>query len=198
MTFVARGSSETKAQARARVRAARGTRTSPERAAAAEGIARHALPLVPDEPVVLGAYVSLPAEPGTGPLLDGLHRSGHRVLLPRVVGAALEWVAWSAATPMTRGAFGIEEPAGDRVPGDLAGVAVLFVPALSVDRAGRRLGQGGGFYDRTLAQVPTHADGGPLRVACVFADEIVDTVPHEPHDLRVDIALTQFGIIRFP
>ena len=73
----------------------------------------------------------------------------------------------------------------------------MFVPGLAVDRSGHRLGQGGGYYDRTLASVPSHADGGPLLVIVLFDDEVRDEVPYEPHDCRVDAALTPGGVVRF-
>jgi 5-formyltetrahydrofolate cyclo-ligase len=88
-----------------------------------------------------------------------------------------------------------------RPPGDPLGldtvrrVDLLLVPALAVDTAGRRLGQGGGSYDRVLqrlAGAPT-ADR-PLVVACVHDDELLDArrspLPEEPHDRRVDAVLT--------
>ena len=94
------------------------------------------------------------------------------------------------ATVWSTGAFGIREPDG---PGQalLPGTtAVVFLPALAVDRDGHRLGQGGGFYDRAMLDLPTHGDGGPPRGALVFADEVLDAVPVEPHDLDVDAIVT--------
>ena len=73
----------------------------------------------------------------------------------------------------------------------------MFVPGLAVDGSGHRLGQGGGYYDRTLASVPSRAGGGPLRVIVLFDDEVRDAVPYEPHDCRVDAALTPSGIVLF-
>ena len=73
----------------------------------------------------------------------------------------------------------------------------MFVPGLAVDRFGHRLGQGGGYYDRTLASVRSRADGGPLLVIVLFDDEVLDEVPYEPHDCRVDAALTPSGVVRF-
>ncbi len=185
---------EAKARMRADVRDARAARDLPERQAAAQALARHGRDLVAG-PVTVAAHLSLPTEPGTDPLLAALDAAGAAVIVPRVAGGVLEWVEWRPDVPTTPGAFGIAEPTGPAVIGALAQVAVVFLPALSVDRAGRRLGQGGGFYDRALADVPPHADGGPLRVACVFDDEIVDEVPNEEHDLTVDVALTPSGVV---
>ena len=73
----------------------------------------------------------------------------------------------------------------------IASAEVVLVPALAVDRRGHRLGQGGGSYDRALPR--THG----LRIAVVFADEVLDEVPVEPHDAVVDGVLTEHGLVRF-
>jgi len=97
------------------------------------------------------------------------------------------------ASEYARGPLGIAEPTGPSLPSHpspLTRAAVLFMPGLSVDRQGRRLGQGGGYYDRALADVPPHSAGGPLRVALIFDDEFVDEVPVEDHDCTVDVVVT--------
>jgi 5-formyltetrahydrofolate cyclo-ligase len=68
----------------------------------------------------------------------------------------------------------------------VADAAVVFVPALAVDRAGVRLGRGAGFYDRTLPLARSSA----LLVAMVRDDELVDEIPAEPHDIPMTHALT--------
>ena len=69
----------------------------------------------------------------------------------------------------------------------MAGVGALLVPALAVDRAGRRLGQGGGWYDRML---PLRGEG-VLAFALLHPDELVEgPLPTEDHDERVDAVVT--------
>jgi len=149
--------------------------------------------VLPPSPITATAYRAMPTEPGTGPLIEALLERGDHVLLPRISGRALHWVAVTDETSYARGPLGIMEPTGpswDDGTAALLAAAVLFLPGLAVDSAGRRLGQGGGYYDTALATVPGHADGGPLRVAVLFDDEFVDEVPHEPHDCLVDAVLT--------
>jgi 5-formyltetrahydrofolate cyclo-ligase len=72
---------------------------------------------------------------------------------------------------------------------------LVVVPALAVDRAGVRLGRGGGSYDRALARTRPDA----LLVALLYQGELVDALPTEPHDARVDVAiLPETGIARLP
>jgi len=65
-----------------------------------------------------------------------------------------------------------------------------LVPMLAFDRAGRRLGYGAGYYDRTLAGLP----GAPA-VGCAFAAQEMDEVPAGPNDARLTAVATERGII---
>ena len=154
--------------------------------------------VLPDGPLTVTAYQSMAFEPGTAPLIAALVSRGGRVLLPRIAGAELRWVPITRDTEFARGPLGIMEPVGpslDPVPSPLARADVLFVPGLAVDRRGRRLGQGGGYYDKARADVPSHTNGGPLRVAVLFDDEVLDVVPSTEHDCVVDCVLTPAGVV---
>ena len=148
------------------------------------------------------AYASVPGEPDLEPLRRRLRENGIRVLLPVVAGPGE--LVWAPDTGRLRP--GRELPGGLRLPEpDPAGAVrtadlrlgrddVALVPALAVGRDGARLGQGGGFYDRALADLPLHPDG-PLVVAVVHDDEVLAAgeVPSAPHDRRVDAVLTPSG-----
>ncbi|MCX6432533.1 MAG: 5-formyltetrahydrofolate cyclo-ligase [Actinobacteria bacterium] len=183
---------------RTRIRAARSAHSPEQRIAAAEALAAHAETLLPHGPAGITCYLSLSVEPGTDQLIAMAQAAGHRVVVPRIDGKRLDWVGLRPDGSLRPGPMGIREPVGDAIdPADLDTFAVLFVPATAVDHHGHRLGQGGGYYDRTLAHVRPHTDGGPLIVAVVFDGEVIDGVPVERHDCRVDAALTPSGIIRF-
>lgn len=189
---------ESKARTRAAIRAARVARTADDRRAAAVAIATRAMSLLPSPRAIVSAYLSLPTEPGTDPLVEAAHAAGHAIRVPRIDGRDLSWVALAPDTVLDRGPLGIREPRGAALdPRSLATLDVMFVPGLAVDRLGHRLGQGGGYYDRTLTSVPSHDHGGPLIVTVLFDDEVLDEVPYEAHDCRVDAALTPAGIIHF-
>ena len=175
---------------------ARRRATSPaERVTAAEAIAVHVLAV----PVVararrVAAYLSMPTEPGTGPLLDGLHERGIEVVVP-ISGAdhTLDWVLHDRSATVTTTSLGIPEHAGARLGAAALGACdVVIVPALAVDHAGHRLGRGAGYYDRALADV-----SAPL-CALVFTHELLPEVPHEPHDVPVQMAVTPSGLFRVP
>lgn len=201
------GADESVAEAKKRVRralrASRSARTADDRAAVASALAvrvgsvSEVAALVAAGGGVVAAYASLGDEPGTGPLRELLALSGVRVLLPVIRDdGGLGW-GWDSDDLVPRDhRLAIPEPPADPALGDgahglaVSGCAVLLIPALGIGADGYRLGQGGGYYDRLLAQVPAYADGGPLRVAVVHDDEVLDSVPHEPHDQPVDAVLT--------
>jgi 5-formyltetrahydrofolate cyclo-ligase len=162
---------------------------------AAEALALHLLaaPVV-SRAARVACYLSMPSEPGTRPLIDGLIARGTEVVVPlSLADGSLDWVAYDPAAPVTETALGIPEPEGDRLgAAALETCALVIVPALAVDHAGQRLGRGAGYYDRALAGV-----GAPL-CALVFAHELLAEVPHEPHDIPVQMAVTPQGLFRVP
>ena len=177
---------EAKRELRRRLSAARRAVPAVVREAEAAALAAARLPLV--APGTVCAYWPVGAEPGSPALLDGLVCRGCRVLLP-VVGdpGPLDWAEYTGMGSLRVGPFGLYEPIGPRLGCAAIATAVLvLVPSLAVDQHGVRLGRGGGYYDRTL---PLAAPGTPL-VAIVRDDEVLASLPVQPHDVPVSAALT--------
>ncbi len=156
----------------------------------ARRIAEHVLDLEEvrsacNEGAAIACYVARPDEPPTHELINSLRSAGATVRLPRVEGDNLAWVETNTDTAFASNVWNIDEPIGD--PTDEP-PALWIIPALAVDADGFRLGQGGGYYDRTLADLPD--DGrGPI-IALVFEHEALPAVPREDHDRRVDVVVT--------
>ena len=173
-----------KAALRARLLAARAALPAEQRAAAGRAI-RDALLDRPEVQMAgtIAAYYSIGAEPGTHSLVYALWKRGSYVLLPVLrPDGDLDWASYEGPESLVPGPRGLLEPGEPpRGPGAVARADAVLVPALAVDRAGNRLGRGGGSYDRALARV------GPLvpLIALVYDGELVDRVPAEPHDVRV-------------
>ena len=112
------------------------------------------------------------------------------VALPRV-NPTTRMLDLCALTDLERdvapGYRGIREPLPHCKPVDPATIAWVLVPGVAFDQAGRRLGYGGGFYDRLLPSLASAA----ARVAGAFELQIVDRVPAAPHDLMVDAIVTE-------
>ena len=121
------------------------------------------------------AFIGMKGEPDTEPLAARLAVEGKRLLVPRVEGGRLVVVA--AEGPMAVSAFGVSEPQGPAI--EPSEIDFVVVPGLAFTPDGRRLGYGGGFYDRFL---PTVA--APNAGVC-FTEQLLDEIPTEPHDIRV-------------
>jgi len=183
------GVREEKAALRTRLLAARAELTQEQRTAAGRAI-RDALLERPEVQMAgtIAAYYSVGAEPDTRGLVFALWKRGSYVLLPRLrPDGDLDWASYEGPESLVPGPRGLLEPGEPpRGPGAVARADVVLVPALAVDRAGNRLGRGGGSYDRALARV------GPLvpLIALVYDAELVDRVPAEPHDVKVRAAVS--------
>lgn len=142
-----------------------------------------------DGPVA--AYLSVGTEPGTGALLAALAARSVEVLLPVLLpDGDLDWAR--AGDGVAPGPRGLLEPAGERLGRDaVAGCRLVVVPALAVDRAGVRLGRGGGSYDRAIPRATGRV------VALLHDGELVDALPAEPHDVPVDaVVVPAHGLVR--
>jgi 5-formyltetrahydrofolate cyclo-ligase len=148
-------------------------------------------------PSSVAAYLSIGAEPGTQPLIEAVAERGARVIVPVLrPDGDLDWARYIPGSDLVAGARGTIQPTGPSLGVEaICAVDVVFVPALAVDHAGRRLGRGGGAYDRALARV--RAAGSPaLVIAVVHDDEVLDQVPAAAHDHPVDAALTPSGLAK--
>ncbi|MFT5222736.1 MAG: 5-formyltetrahydrofolate cyclo-ligase [Glaciecola sp.] len=182
---------DAKAALRATTRAARRSLDQDEREQrSTRGIARLlALHEMPKAHTVL-LYAATPEECSLRQIWAPLLGRGVRLLLPRVEGERLALAAFSALTDLRPGGHGIWEPIGPAVDPALIDIAVI--PGTAFDRRGGRLGMGGGYYDRLLAEL----DPGCLRVGFAFSCQVVTHVPREAHDQPVDVLVTDAATVR--
>jgi len=138
------------------------------------------------------AYASLPDEIDTIPVMTRLLALGKRLLLPRVVGDALELVEISSlAHDVSIGAYGILEPVSGRTlsPDE---IEFAIIPGRGFDTSGARLGRGKGYYDRLLGQ----DDFAATRCGYCFACQMLDQIPTAENDIPVEIIVTEKGAVR--
>jgi 5-formyltetrahydrofolate cyclo-ligase len=150
------------------------------------------LPEVESSSIVL-AFWSFGSEPDTTPLVEALHARGVRVALPRIVDGELEPHTYSPGDAVTETSFGAWEPSGgERV--DPSTIDVVVTPGVAFDRSGRRVGYGGGFYDRFFPR----AGQNSFRVGIGFDLQLVEgDLPSGPFDLGLDGVVTESSILRF-
>lgn len=183
---------EAKAALRAAQVAARDGLTPEQRATATAAIVARvrSLPAWQRARCVL-SYMAFGSELDLGELHRELLLQGRLLVAPRVPaqGRALELrQVGDLAQDLAPSRWGIPEPQPERCPlVDPAQIDLVLVPGLAFDRWGNRLGYGAGFYDRLFQRLPPSA----LRVACLQDALLVDRVPAEPHDVPVDLLVTE-------
>ncbi|HEX4833322.1 MAG TPA: 5-formyltetrahydrofolate cyclo-ligase [Trebonia sp.] len=145
----------------------------------------------------VAAYYSTGTEPATRSLVYALWKRGSYVVLPVLLpDGDLDWASYEGPDSLAAGPRGLLQPAEPpRGTGTIARADVVLAPALAVDRAGFRLGRGGGSFDRALARVGEQV---PV-IALLYDHELVDAVPVEGHDQPVRaIARPGHGITWLP
>ncbi|KAB1647296.1 5-formyltetrahydrofolate cyclo-ligase [Pseudoclavibacter sp. CFCC 14310] len=190
-TAAAEPSTARKAALRQRIRAARRQPPAPTRDLT-PNLLRLLSQLTSDIPATVACYLASRSEPQTRGFIAAAQEAGHRVLLPQVrVDGGLDWADAAGAGERDSG-LGVPEADAAALPeGALREASVIVVPALAASETGARLGQGGGFYDRTLAD---RALTAPV-VAAVFDDEVIADLPIEAHDRPVDWIVTDRRIL---
>jgi 5-formyltetrahydrofolate cyclo-ligase len=161
-----------------------------ERAAAAEAIAARALPVAVGR--VVSGYSPVKSELNPLPLMRRFAEAGAQLALPVVAGRDQPLImrAWSFGAPLGSGVWGIREPRPDapEVFPD-----ILIVPLLAFDRTGQRIGYGAGYYDLTIARL--RAMKPVIALGFALAAQQIDQVPTTIRDERLDLVLTEHGVI---
>jgi 5-formyltetrahydrofolate cyclo-ligase len=164
-------------------------------ARAADAVAAHGLAFLrlPQKRAVVSGFSSLPDEFRAWPLLRRLHAESHALAMPVMQGKSLPLVfrAWAPGDVMDKAVWGIAEPKADK---PLLEPDIVLVPLLAFDIAGRRLGYGGGYYDRTLRGL--RARKAIVAVGLAYDEQQVDDVPHLDYDERLDWVLRPSGPLR--
>lgn len=135
----------------------------------------------------VGGYHPIASELDVLPLLSDLHGAGIDLALPVTPAerAPLKFRRWIPTDNMLRGRFGIMEPLEEHL--EVVPDAIL-VPMLAFNRAGHRLGYGGGYYDMTLRSLRARAK--VIAIGVAFDEQETDALDDEDHDEALDWLLT--------
>lgn len=126
------------------------------------------------------AFYPLPDEPNIVPVLNQLLGLGKRVLLPAVVGDSIELRDFEGDESLRDGAYHIKEPVRPSSFNPQE-IDVVLVPGMAFTAGGKRLGRGGGYYDRFLPKA-----GKSWKIGVAFPFQLLDDLPTDSYDQRVD------------
>ena len=141
--------------------------------------------------LIVSGYWPFKGEPDLRPWLTTLTLKGARAALPVIVAKAepLQFRLWKSGDPLIRGIWGIPFPA----EGATMNPDFVVVPLVGFDRAGFRLGYGGGYFDRTLSVAPKK----PRVIGVGYSQSKIPTIFPQPHDVPMDMIVTEDEILEF-
>ena len=131
----------------------------------------------------LYGYLPYNQEVRTVPILEQALRDGKRVAVPKVYGDTMKFIYMNDLSAVENGYCNIPEPIADGPIGDDP-TALVLMPGLAFDKAGNRMGYGGGYYDKFLSEEPNHPT-----VALCYQFQMVEQIPTDSYDIPVDLVL---------
>lgn len=184
-----------KAEIRQRMKNMRSALQPPEDSDAGGRIVRRILELpelrerdMPLQSPVIGLYSPIRMEADLISHAGLFRERGLRIALPRICGDTLVFSEVKDNTELRAGVFGILEPLPDAAPVLREELYIICVPGLAFDAAGGRLGYGRGYYDQYLQ--PSAGGRAPVLIGVGYDFQLLDSVPMEPHDKRLDYIIT--------
>ncbi|HEY6838749.1 MAG TPA: 5-formyltetrahydrofolate cyclo-ligase, partial [Geobacteraceae bacterium] len=140
---------------------------------------------------IIALYAAIHNEVETGEVFEAALAQGKTVLFPLVCGDNLDFRRVSAHEELRRGAYGIPEPEEGTLSCRPEEADLLVVPAVAFSVHGQRIGYGKGYYDRAL-----HAlEGSGKLVGFCYDFQLVDEIVGEPHDVRMDMIITEQRVV---
>lgn len=128
-------------------------------------------------------YLPYNQEVRTVPMLEQAMKDGKRVAVPKCYGDEMRFIYMDDLSKVEKGYANIPEPIADEPVADDK-TALVLMPGMAFTKDGKRMGYGGGFYDKFLAAEPEHPT-----VALCYAFQMVEDLPTEDYDIPVDCVL---------
>lgn len=143
----------------------------------------------------IGLYWPMATEADPHALLAAMH-SGQRPYLPRVVGQVLKFIAITGMDfAYSRSPLGMDEPLGNRQLSASA-LDLLIMPLAAFDDQARRIGMGGGYYDRTLGSIAHRSYHCPTLIGLAFEAQRVDAIQSRAWDVDLDAVVSERTVYR--
>lgn len=137
----------------------------------------------------LALYASFKNEVITDDIMNHAVADKKNVYFPKIINRrqGLKFVRAAGKCDFEPGSYDIHEPVGKCEIADIKDFDIVAVPGIAFDISGNRLGYGKGYYDRVLFDLKGHA----VLVGLAFDFQVVESVPAEKHDVRMDVIVTE-------
>ena len=147
----------------------------------------------------IAAYLAIRGEIGLGPVIDDALAHDKRVFLPILRGERMRFAPWFDGQALRGGRFGLSEPEVDeQALVDPAGLDLVLTPLTVFDADCRRIGQGGGYYDRCFAFRREPGNGKPLLVGVAHDWQRTARIEPNPWDVPLDLVVTDAALYHAP
>ena len=144
-----------------------------------------------DAAQTVAAYIAIRGEIDLGPLLDHASTRGKSVFLPVLRGESMVFAAWTPGEPLVKRGMGLLEPEhADTAQIAATDLDIVLAPLVVFDTHCQRIGQGGGFYDRTFAFRKSNASRSPVLVGVAHDSQREDKLSPMPWDVPLDMIAT--------
>ncbi|CAG9795901.1 unnamed protein product [Diatraea saccharalis] len=142
----------------------------------------------------ISLFMSTDQEIDTAPIIDHIRARGAAAFVPQYAGGVMRMLRLETgdeqAMPLTR--HGIQQHSKDQ-PRENAlengGLDLIIAPGVAFSKSGDRLGHGGGYYDKFITNLRSNYNPAPKVVAIGFNVQVIDNVPMDPQDQKVDDVL---------
>lgn len=141
---------------------------------------------------VVALYAPIHNEVETGEVFIRALAMDKSVLYPAVTPEGLLFRITPGPAFLRKGAFGIMEPSDECLAAPPSAADLIVVPGVAFDLRGHRLGYGKGYYDKTLHML----EGQGRLVGFCYDFQLVEKIPEEPHDVRLDMVITEQRLVR--
>jgi 5-formyltetrahydrofolate cyclo-ligase len=138
----------------------------------------------------IGMYLATAYEVNLDVLIGLRHRRGEEIYLPHLEDQEKPFHRFDSWENLETGPLDLRHPSANAPSLNAAALDVIILPGLAFDRAGNRLGHGGGWYDRVLSMA---VEKKPFIVGVCFEEQLEESVPCESFDVRMDIVVTPSG-----
>ena len=166
----------------------------PARQAESRSVCRRVLEKLPPGPVTIAVYAALKSEVDLTFLIDELLKRESTIFFPKYEGGKMVFRSAPSMSELTPGQFGILEPPSSNPLLDASTLDFAIVPARAYTKDGKRMGRGNGGYDIWIRAQRKLNPKTQFWGVC-FEAQLVDDVPMEAHDERVDVVVTQRGTL---